>query len=214
MEEFGNLKQSCGGGKVLKSHVESFKRLFSSANASPLPYSPQSKPIPSYYHTITFLSHLTTPEMPPPPTLARLSAYLPLRPSTLRPPTLCIRCQLRFSTLPPQLARPTLKQRLWQDPESPKAEPSPPPSPDPKADLRQGEYKPALTSDNLPSIGGNPGAEWERDHIWEGSGSLTHPSLQTISAKRTIADALTYLGSWQQQNSNRDKISQPRSTEL
>ena len=31
------------------------------------------------------------------------------------------------------------------------------------------EYKPAVTWDGLPSIGGNQGIQWEREHVWEGS---------------------------------------------
>lgn len=49
MKRFGNLKQSWGGGSLLKSQVESFKRLLPSAAASPLSLSPQSKPIQLLY---------------------------------------------------------------------------------------------------------------------------------------------------------------------
>lgn len=103
--------------------------------------------------------------MTPAHTAAHFSTLL-----ALRSPTLCIRCQLRasrpFSTITPKLARRTWKQRLWRDADSQ----DPDNSELRKADggLGEGEYKPAVTWDGLPSAGGNPGAEWEREHVWEG----------------------------------------------
>lgn len=122
--------------------------------------------------------------MAPAHTAARFSTHLAIQPSTL-----CIQCQFLasrpfstgtpkltrrtsrpFSTLPPHLASRTLKERLWREPDSPSPES---PSSQNAAGgvgeaLGQAEYKPAVTWDDLPSVGGNPGAEWERDHIWEG----------------------------------------------
>ena len=37
-----------------------------------------------------------------------------------------------------------------------------------QAEEEAGEYTPALTWDGLPSIGGNQGAKWDREHVWEG----------------------------------------------
>jgi hypothetical protein len=106
MEKFGNLKQSCGGGKVLKSHVESFKRLFSSANASPLPYSPQSKshPIILPHHHLSLAPHhprnAPIPHPSPPLNLPPPSSFHPPSSYTLHPmPT-----PLQH---PPSPARPT-----------------------------------------------------------------------------------------------------------
>ena len=37
-----------------------------------------------------------------------------------------------------------------------------------QAEEEAGEYTHALTWDGLPSIGGNQGSKWDREHVWEG----------------------------------------------